>query len=462
MKKHKGSMLPYLNTATQSAAVQRSVYRVENIDAEKIIPNEKNFYSIEGIEEMANSLAVSDHMAPLEVVANGDGTYRLISGERRLSATLCRIRRGEIDRADLPCHVLPAFTAKGSLTAEQMEMLSIIFANNYRQKTVSDQLSEMQQLEPIARVLYDEAKERGELADANGRTMKFRTFFAEHVLAISESTLQRLQSLSQLTDVARDAFEEGRISKSVAAELAALDQELQNSFVSSIRAGRLSGTLSDLAAHLKASNPAPEAETEEDAAEVYLVEEGTVSEMTHESSAEDEAFTNVEEAPDQAQQQEGYTAYEVTSPVISSYTDTEDDSRDEIAPIKENTSVSDVYEETQEMSTHTLLEEAAGQKRLPITEEQSKDYNEDAAEEDTRASNLMTSHVDMTTEEAAEIILNLCDELGKKCRDKEVIALTKALMSLYTMDDLRQDANERHMPLRSFLDKCIGTAKEGH
>ena len=292
--------------------------------------------------------------------------------------------------------------------------------------------------------------------------MKFRTFFAEHVLAISESTLQRLQSLSQLTDVARDAFEEGRISKSVAAELAALDQELQNSFVSSIRAGRLSGTLSDLAAHLKASNPAPEAETEEDAAEVYLVEEGTVSEMTHESSAEDEAFTNVEEAPDQAQQQEGHTAYEVTSPVISSYTDTEDDSRDEIAPIKENTSVSDVYEETQEMSTHTLLEEAAGQKRLPITEEQSKDYNEDAAEEDTRASNLMTSHVDMTTEEAAEIILNLCDELGKKCRDKEVIALTKALMSLYTMDDLRQDANERHMPLRSFLDKCIGTAKEGH
>ena len=133
MKKHKGSMISYLNPATQSAAVQRSVYRVENIDAEKIIPNEKNFYSIEGIEEMANSLAVSDHMAPLEVVANGDGTYRLISGERRLSATLCRIRRGEIDKAELPCHVLPAFEAKGALSAEQVEMLSIIFANNYGQ-----------------------------------------------------------------------------------------------------------------------------------------------------------------------------------------------------------------------------------------------------------------------------------------------------------------------------------------
>ena len=70
MKKHKGSMLTYLNPETQSAAIQRSVYHVENIDAEKIIPNEKNFYSVEGIEEMANCLSVSDHMAPLEVCSH--------------------------------------------------------------------------------------------------------------------------------------------------------------------------------------------------------------------------------------------------------------------------------------------------------------------------------------------------------------------------------------------------------
>ena len=319
MKKHKGCMLSYLNTATQNAAVQRSVYRVENIDAEKIVPNEKNFYSIEGIEEMANSLAVSDHMAPLEVTANGDGTYRLISGERRLSATLCRIRRGEIDKAELPCHVLPAFEAKGALSAEQVEMLSIIFANNYRQKTVLDQLNEVQQLEPIARAIYQEAKEKGELADANGVNMKFRTFFAEHILSISKSALQRLQTLSQLTDEAKNAFEEGLIGKSVAVEIASLDQELQNSFVASIRAGRLSGTLSDLAAHLKASNPEPEAETEENAAEIHFVEEATFSDTTDEPSQENEAFADAEEAPDQAHQQEGHTAYEVTSPVISSY-----------------------------------------------------------------------------------------------------------------------------------------------
>jgi len=400
MKKHKGSMLSYLNTATQNAAVQRSVYRVENIDAEKIVPNEKNFYSIEGIEEMANSLAVSDHMAPLEVTANGDGTYRLISGERRLSATLCRIRRGEIDKAELPCHVLPAFEAKGALSAEQVEMLSIIFANNYRQKTVLDQLNEVQQLEPIARAIYQEAKEKGELADANGVNMKFRTFFAEHILSISKSALQRLQTLSQLTDEAKNAFEEGLIGKSVAVEIATLDQELQNSFVASIRAGRLSGTLSDLAAHLKASNPEPEAETEEDAA---------ASEVTHEVPAEDEAFADAEEAPDQAHQQEGHTAYEVTSPVISSYT--EDDTRDD-------------YEETQGKPLETLLEEEAGQERL-ITDALSPSETSDDFLPTTE--NMDSSNEPITAPEAVRILRELLQSMQASGRAHEAAAIDFAL-----------------------------------
>lgn len=422
MKKHKGCMLSYLNTATQNAAVQRSVYRVENIDAEKIVPNEKNFYSIEGIEEMANSLAVSDHMAPLEVTANGDGTYRLISGERRLSATLCRIRRGEIDKAELPCHVLPAFEAKGALSAEQVEMLSIIFANNYRQKTVLDQLNEVQQLEPIARAIYQEAKEKGELADANGVNMKFRTFFAEHILSISKSALQRLQTLSQLTDEAKNAFEEGLIGKSVAVEIASLDQELQNSFVASIRAGRLSGTLSDLAAHLKASNPEPEAETEENAAEIHFVEEATFSDTTDEPSQENEAFADAEEAPDQAHQQEGHTAYEVTSPVISSYT--EDDTRDEIASIKEDESISEIYEETQGKPLETLLEEEAGQERL-ITDALSPSETSDDFLPTTE--NMDSSNEPITAPEAVRILRELLQSMQASGRAHEAAAIDFAL-----------------------------------
>lgn len=253
MKKHKGSMIAYLNQTTQSAAQADGGYRVEQIDAENIIPNEKNFYSIEGVEEMANSLAVSDHMPPLEVVDNGDGTYRLISGERRLSATLCRIQRGELKKAELPCHVLPAFTAKGALSAEQVEMLHIILANNYRQKTALDQLNEVRQMEPIARAIYEEAKEKGALAESEGTSlnMRFRTFFAKEILDISEAKLQRLQSLAKLTEKAKEAFDEGLIGQTIAVQMASLSPEEQDSIVQKVRNGTCTGTYAEFKAWLE-------------------------------------------------------------------------------------------------------------------------------------------------------------------------------------------------------------------
>ena len=431
MKKHNGSMMAYFNTATQNAAVQRSVYHVENIDAEKIIPNEKNFYSVEGIEEMANSLAVSDHMAPLEVVANGDGTYRLISGERRLSATLCRIRRGEIDKAELPCHVLPVFEAKGALSAEQVEMLSIIFANNYRQKTVLDQLNEVKQLEPIARSIYQEAKEKGDLTDENGANMKFRTFFAEHILSISKSALQRLQVLSQLTDEARKALEEGLIGKSVATELAALSKEEQDGFVASIRTGECAGTRSDLEEYLQSGDSAHEDEAED------LYTEDTplrteVFDTPHESPAADVTFEEVEESP----QEERHGAYDVTdAPAPITEIHAADTATDEIVSVTDDTDSSNTYGQTEEKSVETLLEEAEGQERL-LTEEQGEDSDEDTAEKSTPPLDSATpSGERMTHEEASEILVKLQIELGKKDRHREVLALTMAQNALCSVDE---------------------------
>ena len=287
MKKHRGSIINYLNTTTQNAAQAESAYRVEKIDAEHIIPNEKNFYSIEGVEEMANSLAVSDHMPPLEVVDNGDGTYRLISGERRLSATLCRIRRGELEKATLPCHILPAFTAKGALSAEQVEMLHIILANNYRQKTALDQLNEVRQMEPIARAIYADAKEKGALAESEGSSlnMRFRTFFAKEILDISEAKLQRLQSLTKLTEKARKAFDEGLIGKTVAAQMASLSPEEQDNIVYKIRIGTCDGTYAEFKDWLEGRKRAEKEDGETHISD-RIVDGGTSEAKTSSAAAE--------------------------------------------------------------------------------------------------------------------------------------------------------------------------------
>ena len=287
MKKHRGSIINYLNTTTQNAAQAESAYRVEKIDAEHIIPNEKNFYSIEGVEEMANSLAVSEHMPPLEVVDNGDGTYRLISGERRLSATLCRIRRGELEKATLPCHILPAFTAKGALSAEQVEMLHIILANNYRQKTALDQLNEVKQMEPIARAIYEDAKEKGALAESEGSSlnMRFRTFFAKEILDISEAKLQRLQSLTKLTEKARKAFDEGLIGKTVAAQMASLSPEEQDNIVYKIRSGTCDGTYAEFKDWLEGRKRAEKEDGETHISD-RIVDGGTSEAKTSSTAAE--------------------------------------------------------------------------------------------------------------------------------------------------------------------------------
>ena len=422
MKKHNGSMMAYFNTATQNAAVQRSVYHVENIDAEKIIPNEKNFYSVEGIEEMANSLAVSDHMAPLEVVANGDGTYRLISGERRLSATLCRIGRGEIDKAELPCHVLPAFEAKGALSAEQVEMLSIIFANNYRQKTVLDQLNEVKQLEPIARSIYQEAKEKGDLTDENGANMKFRTFFAEHILSISKSALQRLQVLSQLTDEARKALEEGLIGKSVATEVAALSKEEQDGFVASIRAGECTGTRTDFESYLQSGD----SDHEDGAEELYTEDtplRTVVFETPHESPAADVTFE--EDENEESPQEERHSAYDVTNasaPITEIHA--ADTATDEIVSVKDDTDSSNTYGQTEEKSVETLLEEEAGQERL-ITDDLSPSEASDDFLPTTEAVDSLNEQI--TAPEAVRILRELLQSMKASGRTQEAAAIDFAL-----------------------------------
>lgn len=396
MKKHKGNLVAYLNPTTRHAAVTAEEgYTVKQIDVTKIIPNEKNFYSITGIEELANSLSVSDRqLPPLDVVDNGDGTYRLISGERRLSATLFRMERGEMERAELPCHILPAFQQEGALTAEQMETLSIILANNYRQKSTLDRLREVQELEPIARAIYQEEKEKGVLSDGNGKNTPFRTFFAEQILAISPAALQRLKALENLSDEAVAAFEEGIISKSAATELAVLSKEEQDAFVSSIRTGECAGTRADLEAHLKAENPEPE----------------TLGCCSDEEAMPQATFSD--------------TTDEVPSPVISSYTGTEDDSRDENASIKEDANLPEMYVETQDKPLEKLLEEEAGQERL-ITDDLSSSEASDDFLPTTEAVDSLNEQI--TAPEAVRILRELLQSMQASGRAQEAAAIDFAL-----------------------------------
>ena len=241
IKKHTGDIVSYLNPETRAAvkSLTEKQYDVTMIDAHKIYVNEKNFYGLRGVEEMANSMAVSDNIPPLVVAPAKNGRYKLISGERRLSAVLLRESRGEIEHPKVPCFVRE-IQPIGPLSIEQSETFLMIIENAHRDKTPLEKLHEIQAMEPIARTIYDDAYSKG---DVKGR---FRTFFAENILNMTESALTRLKSLEHLIPAAEEALEDGRIGLSLAVELSKSSEEAQQHYMELFEKGEVQGTLQEL------------------------------------------------------------------------------------------------------------------------------------------------------------------------------------------------------------------------
>lgn len=254
MKKFQGNFLAFLNDETKASAVpsptsQTEMHQLKMLDMQKIKPNEKNFYGIRDIEALAAKMRISGHVTPLEVVVDDEeaGIYKLISGERRRAAVLHRFWAGEIAEPLAPCIILSSYTDKQSgrdlddvLSVEDREVLNLILANDYRIKNLSEQLHEIDLLEEPIRKIYDVALRSKKYSGP------FRNFFAEEVLGMSSSKLQRLLFLKNLTSEAMALVDKGSISISAAGALAALDVVKQDAFIKAFIAGELTGTADEI------------------------------------------------------------------------------------------------------------------------------------------------------------------------------------------------------------------------
>ena len=260
MKRYSGDLLSILGKKRKEAALRNRAYEVQLIDAHDIIPNSKNFYGIREVEELATRMKISGHITPLEVVARDDepGKYTLISGERRRAAMLYRLEQGEIDKAVMPCIVRADMDGTEELTAEEIEAINIVSANDYRDKTPFEKLDEVMTMRPIARTLWEKAK----AANGTDRPLKdFRAYFAREILGISPSSLQRITILEHLVPEARSAYEDGLIGKSVLYELANKQEEEQREYIAGLKSGENVGTVAEVKGKNKASKAVPDEET---------------------------------------------------------------------------------------------------------------------------------------------------------------------------------------------------------
>ena len=299
MKQHSGGLGSFLNEVTQTADKKPQVAeQIVYIDIDELETNPKNFYGLRDVDELAGLIAVSHLIEPLTVSKQENGKYMLISGHRRRAAVQKLLEEGIYTERKLPCIVKRC----GKISIEQengeiiefdedaVEMLNLIASNRGQreERTIDEKLQEVKYLEAFAKAIYNQKN--------SGNRGRFRSFFAEEILNISKSQLQRIKSMEKLTEKVKAAIDEKIISETAAMELATLTPEEQDAYLEKILSGELTGKVRDIQKFKSSKSEVEETILEnpvEDAEDsVTNADETPVPEMPSESVSEENSGTD--------------------------------------------------------------------------------------------------------------------------------------------------------------------------
>lgn len=220
------NVIDALNKNTQAAAVDntpKARFRVKDISINKIYSNAKNFYSMPDIEQLAQDIYAVGLLENLTVVyaPSESGDYRLIAGERRWRALKLLVEQGHKEFEFVSCQVkTPA--------EENEEIVQLIIANTYRNKTVKDILEEEQKLkETLQRMKKDGLTLQGYKLDSG----RLRDIIAD-MLKMPITKIAQIESINKrLIPKFTEELKEGRLTFSAAYELSGMTEEEQNNLL---------------------------------------------------------------------------------------------------------------------------------------------------------------------------------------------------------------------------------------
>lgn len=186
-------------------------FRVEYIDIKDIKRNEKNFYEIVDVEELAEDIKINGLNHNLVVRKLDNGTYELISGERRFTALNKLVNDGDELFALVPCKVIEA---------NDIDTEIILIQANAQTR----ELSESEKLKQVERLseLYKTKKANGEKIPG-----KIRDLIAND-LKLSPTQVGRYERINnKLIPELKSLLEEGNLTTANASEFSTLTQENQ-------------------------------------------------------------------------------------------------------------------------------------------------------------------------------------------------------------------------------------------
>lgn len=295
MQEHSGGLGTFLNEVTQISEKNPQEEKIVYIDIDSLESNPKNFYGLRDVDLLAGLISVSHLIEPLTVSEKADGKYTIISGHRRRAAVQKLLDDGIYSERKLPCIVKTRATIKieqedGEIVEfdeDAVEMLNLIASNRGQreERTIDEKLQEVKYLEKFAKAIYHQ-KDRG----TRGR---FRNFFAEEILNISKSQLQRINSMEKLTDKVKQAIDDKKLSESAAREMTTMTAEEQDACLEKILSGEIKGTIQDIQAQKSAEvNNVDEENADEVSENDFLTEES--EEKSETESEVEEKFSDEE------------------------------------------------------------------------------------------------------------------------------------------------------------------------
>lgn len=187
--------------------------QIEYIDIDLLDSDPNNFYRLNDIPELADSIATIGLLQPILVRDGENGHVVIVSGHRRTAAIRELVAGGRTDLRDVPC------IRDRDDASPALRELRLIYANSATRQLSSAEIA--QQAEKVRELLY-RLKEEG---------YEFPGRMRDHVAEacnISKSKLARLEKIEKgLASCYRDAWKAGALPEDTADALSSLPEDVQ-------------------------------------------------------------------------------------------------------------------------------------------------------------------------------------------------------------------------------------------
>lgn len=218
------NILDTLNSKSISGGMNTTYarFRLQDIPIDKIYSNDKNFYPLTDIEQLANEIKLCGLMENLTVVKDSceRGEYRLVSGERRWRALTYLVEHGESKFKNVSAKIT-------KFDNQNEEELYLIVANSYRTKDSATKMNEVKRMQE----LLQNAKENG--TSINGYDMQQESIRSvmSKLLGMSETKIAELTVvINHLIDEFMTMLNDGTLGISVAYKIAGMSPDMQLEF----------------------------------------------------------------------------------------------------------------------------------------------------------------------------------------------------------------------------------------